>query len=132
MVHSDETGGEFTLVCNGEIYNHSTFRAEFDGRYSFQTKSDSEVVIPILKHGSPADIARLNGMFAFVLSRPDGEVVVARDCVGIKPLVYGVKDGLIWFASELRRNLGGVRGEERRRDLSLCTCVRHEERLACT
>ena len=109
MVHKDEgSGEEYSLVCNGEIYNHATFREEFSGRYDFLSHSDSEVVIPLLKYGGAQDIARLNGMFAFVMSGPGDQVVVARDCVGIKPLLYGIKDGLIWFASELKALVGIV------------------------
>ena len=94
--------GDLALVCNGEIYNHESLRRELGNRHHFRTHSDSEVILHLYEEMGPACVAKLDGMFAFVLS--DGEhVFAARDPLGIKPLYMGRdSDGGLWFASELK------------------------------
>jgi asparagine synthase (glutamine-hydrolysing) len=88
------------LVANGEIYNHADIRAT--SSYPFTTGSDSEAVLAVLEDGGVESIGALRGMYAFVVSRPDGSMVAARDELGIKPL-YWINDGeTLSFASELR------------------------------
>lgn len=88
------------LVVNGEIYNHSDLRAIL-GESAFETESDSETILHLFRTDQLRWIAKLDGMFAFVLATPD-RIVAARDPLGIKPLyVAHLGNGLV-FASELK------------------------------
>lgn len=87
-------------VVNGEIYNHVRLR-ELSPR-DFRTDSDSEAGLAAAISDDPDAIGRLRGMFAFAVAHPDGDLVIARDPVGVKPL-YWVRDGdRVLFASEIR------------------------------
>jgi asparagine synthase (glutamine-hydrolysing) len=93
-----------TATFNGEIYNYIELRDELKrAGHVFRTTSDTEVLLRMyLEYGTGA-IARLNGMFAFVLydSRRE-QIVAARDHFGIKPLyVCRMRDRLI-YASEIK------------------------------
>lgn len=94
--------GSLALVCNGEIYNHAALRSRLGRCHTFETGSDSEVILHLYEEMGPACVSELKGMFAFVLT--DGEhVLAARDPLGIKPLYLG-RDaaGGLWFASEMK------------------------------
>jgi len=95
--------GDAWLVGNGEIYNHERVRRDL-GDATFLTMSDNEVALHLL-HGDSVDaLARLNGMYAFVMAAADGRFVAARDPVGIKPLYWARRpgpDGATRFASEM-------------------------------
>ena len=86
--------GSVHLVGNGEVYNHGEFDVER------VTASDNEVALHLIEH-DPATLARLNGMFAFVVATDDGRFVAARDPVGIKPLYWSRHRGEVRFASEM-------------------------------
>ncbi|CAA7620912.1 asparagine synthase (glutamine-hydrolyzing) [Magnetospirillum sp. SS-4] len=96
--------GRWVIAFNGEIYNHAQLRAELEGRgHSFRSASDTEVLLALLAGEGEAALSRLVGMFAFaLLDRHTGRVLLARDRVGIKPLVYGaLPGGGLAFASEI-------------------------------
>ncbi len=92
------------LVFNGEIYNHKALREELEGRgHRFRSHSDAEVVLHGYETWGEEVLSRLRGMFAFALyDRERGELFLARDPFGIKPLVYAELPGAFVFASELR------------------------------
>jgi asparagine synthase (glutamine-hydrolysing) len=98
------------IVYNGEIYNFRELRAELEALgHRFRTRSDTEVVVHAYESWGERCVERLNGMFAFALvEMPQGRigraarVFVARDRMGIKPLYYGLVDGKLFFASEVR------------------------------
>lgn len=96
--------GRYVLTFNGEIYNYRELRDELRGRgHSFRSDSDTEVLLALLvEHGAQA-LQRLVGMFAFaLLDRHSGEILMARDRLGIKPLVYAaLPSGGLAFASEI-------------------------------
>ena len=93
-------GDDELLVANGEIYNHAELRAIL-GESAFETDSDSETILHLFRSDEPRWIARLDGMFAFVLMTPE-RVIAARDPLGIKPLYKAsLGDGVV-FASELK------------------------------
>ena len=88
------------LVANGEIYNHADLRAIL-GESAFETESDSETILHLFRSDELRWIAKLDGMFAFVLATPE-RVIAARDPLGIKPLFLArIGEGLA-FASELK------------------------------
>jgi asparagine synthase (glutamine-hydrolysing) len=96
--------GRVVLVYNGELYNHRELRAGLAARgHPFRGRSDTEVVLAMyLEHGRRA-LERLNGMFALALfDRDSGELWLARDALGVKPLYFAEGEHGFAFASELK------------------------------
>lgn len=93
--------GRYTIVFNGEIYNYRDLREKLNGRYTFTTHSDTEVLLyHFLAHG-PEGLSRLNGMFAFaVWDREEQSLFLARDRFGKKPLYYYDNGDAFIFSSE--------------------------------
>jgi asparagine synthase (glutamine-hydrolysing) len=102
-----------TLVYNGELYNYKELRAELAGRgVRFATKSDTEVVLEAWRTWGQEALRRFRGMFAFALAdTATGELVLARDPLGIKPLYYLPRGDGVLFASELKALLAAVGSE---------------------
>ena len=94
-----DADGHRWVVCNGEIYNHDELRDQLRGPWL--TRSDSEAALHASEDGT-AGVARLRGMFAFCVAGEDGDFLAARDRLGIKPLYWASRDGVVAFASELR------------------------------
>ena len=93
--------GATYLVGNGEVYNHEELRRTLsDGDLS--TRSDNEVALRLVAERGPDALSELLGMYAFLISGRDGTFIAARDPVGIKPLYWARRDGLVRFASEMR------------------------------
>ena len=92
------------IVFNGEIYNYRELRTELEARGSrFRTQSDTEVILRAYEAYGADCVTRLRGMFAFaVLDERARQVFLARDRVGIKPLVYHWDGRRLLFASELK------------------------------
>jgi asparagine synthase (glutamine-hydrolysing) len=98
--------GRLWVVVNGELYNHLELRRELErAGHHFKTKADTEVLVHGWEAWGPGLLARLNGIYAFALfdgRRGDaGDVWLARDPVGVKPLYIGRRDSTWWFSSEL-------------------------------
>src|SRR5271165_3824134 len=104
-----------TLVYNGELYNYKELRAELASRgVSFVTSSDTEVVLEAWRYWGPASLPRFRGMFAFALAdEKTGELFLARDPLGIKPLFYLRRGAGALFASELKALVSAVGPELR-------------------
>jgi asparagine synthase (glutamine-hydrolysing) len=104
-----------TLVYNGELYNYKELRAELTSRgVSFITASDTEVVLEAWRYWGPASLSRFRGMFAFALAdEKTGELFLARDPLGIKPLFYLERREGVLFASELKALVSAVGPELR-------------------
>jgi len=97
--------GRYTIVFNGEIYNHRDLRRELeDGPgIRFRTSSDTEVLLYALREWGEAALQRLNGMFAFALwDANDRRLLLARDRLGKKPLFFTETAGGFRFASEVK------------------------------
>jgi asparagine synthase (glutamine-hydrolysing) len=92
---------EWFLIGNGEVYNHEHLRGRV-GDAHFMTDSDNEVALQLLDQHCADSLWSLRGMYAFVAAAQDGSVVAARDPVGIKPLFWARRDGLVVFASEVK------------------------------
>ena len=97
--------GQVFIVFNGEIYNAFDFTAELEASgYRFRGKSDTEVLLNLYhRDGLERTLQRLNGMFAFcIVDLRTGELHLARDRMGIKPLYWTQHNGIFMFASELK------------------------------
>ncbi len=92
------------VVCNGEIYNFRALRTALqDAGHVFQSKTDSEVLIHGYEEWGVGLLDRLIGMFAFaLLDTKSGELLLARDRLGIKPVYYTKHNGGFAFASEMK------------------------------
>lgn len=92
----------YWIIFNGEVYNYIELRDELlkDG-YTFETDSDTEVIIATYAKYKEKTAERLRGMFGFVIwDKQEKSVYGARDHFGIKPFHYAEEDGVIYFASE--------------------------------
>lgn len=97
--------GAMCLIANCEIYNHVELRLDLErAGYHFRTDTDAETILHAYRHyGRESFLKHLNGMFAFALhDRVRGEVLLARDRFGIKPLYLSVEDDGVCFASEIK------------------------------
>lgn len=92
------------LVANGEIYNAPELRQELlASGHHFATHSDCETILHGYEAWGENVLSRLLGMFAFALhDMQQGELVLARDRLGIKPLYYTINQEGFGFASELK------------------------------
>ena len=100
-------GGRYMLVFNGEIYNFIEIRKELEeAGYSFETDTDSEVVMAAYDRWREGCLDRFNGMWAFAIwDREKKECFLSRDRFGVKPLYYTCLNGRkeeIAFASEMK------------------------------
>ena len=101
MVSDD---GKLAVVFNGEIYNHVQLRRqlESEGR-AFKTHSDTEVVLQMYRSRGSAMLRELRGMFAIAIwDGRIGQLLLARDTLGIKPLYYTRDARGFWFASQVK------------------------------
>tara|TARA_Y100000780_G_scaffold231737_1_gene258647 strand:+ start:19828 stop:21726 length:1899 start_codon:yes stop_codon:yes gene_type:complete len=96
--------GNYVIVFNGEIYNFLELRETLEQEgVVFNSHSDTEVILALYKKEGVECIHRLNGMFAFALwDKQQGQLFIARDRLGKKPLYYFSKDGRFAFASEIK------------------------------
>jgi asparagine synthase (glutamine-hydrolysing) len=106
--------GRWTMVCNGELFNHRDLRTELGSRLNpgpWRSSGDTEVLLEACAAwGVERALDRSIGMFAFALwDAREGEMTLARDRIGEKPLVYSEYAGTLVFASELKalRDLHG-------------------------
>jgi len=96
--------GRFVLVFNGEIYNYVELRNELlAAGVTFQSHSDSEVIIEGYRAWGRDVLTRLNGMFGFaLLDRKARTMLCARDRYGEKPFHFSRKGKQFAFGSEYK------------------------------
>ncbi|OIO56904.1 MAG: asparagine synthase (glutamine-hydrolyzing) [Alphaproteobacteria bacterium CG_4_10_14_0_2_um_filter_63_37] len=96
--------GRYTLIFNGEIYNHSELRARLEKEgVDFRSHSDTEVLLHWLLSRGREGMDDLRGMYAFCLfDNQSGEAWLEIDPVGIKPLYWSEQNGRLILASELK------------------------------
>ena len=113
MVAGNDAG---VLVYNGEVYNFRELRQELEREgVTFRSSGDTEVVLQALHHWGPErSVARFDGMFAFAdFDRRENALWLARDRVGIKPLVLTDTGTELLFASEAKALLAHPRVKKR-------------------
>jgi len=96
--------GSVWITFNGEIYNFPELRRRLEGSgHKFRTRSDTETIVHLYEDEGPDFLRLLNGMFGLaVWDRTRRQVLIARDRLGQKPLIYRVEPGRMLFASELK------------------------------
>lgn len=92
------------VVYNGEIYNYKELRQDLEKKnHTFQTNSDTEVIVHLYEEMGRELVTQLNGMFAFaVWDTKHQTLLLARDRIGIKPIFYHIGRDKLIFASELK------------------------------
>ncbi len=96
--------GSVWIVFNGEIYNHRELRPALEAKgHKFRTNCDTEVIVHLYEEHGADCLPYLNGMFAFAIyDLKQEEILVARDRLGQKPLVYFETAKRLVFSSELQ------------------------------
>ena len=100
---ANEDGTVWT-VFNGEIYNFPALRRRLEARgHTLRSSGDTEVLVHLYEDEGTGMFALLRGMFALAIwDVPRRRLVLARDRLGQKPLVYRDDGTRIIFASELK------------------------------
>lgn len=96
--------GRYILAYNGEVYNFQALRTQLQELgHTFQTTSDTEVVLHGYMEWGPEVTGKLRGMFAFVIWDTQTKTLYgARDPFGIKPFYYAPMGDTFFFGSELK------------------------------
>jgi asparagine synthase (glutamine-hydrolysing) len=100
--------GQIAIIYNGELYNFREERRLLETRgYKFESNSDTEVVLRMYEHYGYDFVLRMRGMFALAIydkRRGPGHerLLLARDHMGIKPLLYTRAGSRLVFASEIK------------------------------
>lgn len=97
-------GNKYTIIYNGELYNTEEVRKQLLERgYGFKSYSDTEVLLTAYIEWGKDCIYKLNGIFAFgIWDEGKGELFLARDRLGVKPLFYTRVGSMLLFASEIK------------------------------
>lgn len=98
------TDGSYTIIFNGEIYNHWEIREDLIKKgYSFISTSDTETLLYAYVEYGKECLQQLNGIFSFAIhDKKQNKVFIARDHLGVKPLYYYHDKDLLLFSSELK------------------------------
>jgi asparagine synthase (glutamine-hydrolysing) len=92
------------VVLNGEIYNYEDLRKELEAKgHRFYTQTDTEAIVHAYEQYGVDVPKHLRGMFAFALwDEKQQRLLLARDRVGKKPLLYSIIGDELVFASEFQ------------------------------
>jgi len=96
--------GRYTIIYNGEFFNYKEHRQQLlNAGIPLRTQSDTEVLLYLYIIEGPSFLQKINGFFALAIyDKEEEKTFIARDRLGVKPLlVYEDKDKLI-FASEMK------------------------------
>ncbi|AGP78720.1 asparagine synthase [Alteromonas mediterranea 615] len=105
-----ESSGRFVISYNGEVYNYIEIREELEAKgYTFETGTDTEVILSAYVEWGQACLQRFNGMFAIaIFDNETKSLFLARDRLGIKPLYYFLDREQFIFSSEPKAILKGL------------------------
>ncbi|MEJ6475593.1 asparagine synthase (glutamine-hydrolyzing) [Pseudoalteromonas piscicida] len=92
------------LVFNGEIYNYIELRKSMLAKgYNFKSEGDGEVILALWTHYGLDTLSMLDGIFSLAIyNQVTGDLVIARDHFGVKPLYYSLNDSGVIFSSEIK------------------------------
>lgn len=102
--HQPMEFGHLTMIYNGEVYNYKEIKVELEKYgYSFESNSDTEVILKAYHQWGTDAIHKFNGMFAIAIFDSSKQTLtLIRDRAGVKPLYWYYKNDLFMFASELK------------------------------
>jgi asparagine synthase (glutamine-hydrolysing) len=95
---------KYTIIHNGEVYNYIELKEELHAKgYSFQSKTDTEVIVAAYDYWGEDCVQHFDGMFAFAIwDESKQELFAARDRFGEKPFFYFFDEKRFVFASEIK------------------------------
>lgn len=95
---------DLIISYNGELYNFLELKKDLVGKgRTFETSSDTEVVLKAYEYYGNDCVKHFRGMFSFaIINKKKQEVFIARDQLGIKPIVYYSDDNCFAWASEIK------------------------------
>ncbi|WP_207284228.1 asparagine synthetase B family protein [Vibrio cholerae] len=95
---------EVVISFNGEIYNFLELRSELQNiGYTFESGTDTEVIIYLYIHYGADSFSRLKGMFSFVLlDQKTNQLYIVRDVIGVKPIYIYQSLESVYACSELK------------------------------
>ena len=96
--------GNVWVSFNGEIYNHAALRPGLEQRgHRFRSRTDTEVIVHLWEEEGIRCVERLDGMFSLsIFDERTGELFLARDRLGKKPMYYAQPAGGFLFGSEIK------------------------------
>jgi asparagine synthase (glutamine-hydrolysing) len=98
---------DYVITFNGEIYNYLEIKEVLlNEGYTFQSKSDTEVILAAYHFWGEACVHQFNGMWSFALYDKKKDLLFcSRDRFGVKPFYYTVTDKQFVFGSEIKQLL---------------------------
>ncbi|MFM1874773.1 MAG: hypothetical protein RL266_510 [Bacteroidota bacterium] len=97
-----DNSGRYTIVFNGEVFNYREVQSALE-RYTPRTTSDTEILLQGYIEWGEKVLDKLNGFFAFAIhDKQTDELFLARDRMGIKPLLVYQNENAIVFGSEMK------------------------------
>lgn len=102
-----DISGRYTIIFNGEFYNFKEHReALLKKGIQLRSRSDTEVLLYLYMTEGPACLEKVNGFFAFAIyDNVEKTLFLARDRMGVKPLLFYYDDEKLVFASEMKAML---------------------------
>lgn len=95
---------QIVIVFNGEIYNYRQLKVKLEAEgVSFNTSSDTEVILKAYEKYGVESFEWLDGMYGFsIYDKKINKLFIARDFFGEKPLYYMDTEKAFIWASELK------------------------------
>lgn len=95
--------GNYSIIFNGEIYNHIELRSKLSKDIKFNGHSDTETILYYLIQFGISNISDFNGIYSFAfLDIKNEKLILGRDPFGVKPLYFYENENSLIFASEIR------------------------------
>ena len=97
-----DAGGRYSMVFNGEVFNYKEIEAQLNG-FKPLTSSDTEILLQGYVEWGEKVLEKLNGFFAIAIhDKETDELFLARDRMGIKPLLVYKDENAVVFGSEMK------------------------------
>ena len=99
-----DVSGRYTIVFNGEIFNFRELRAKLEAKgYVFASQTDTEVILQLYISEGRGFLKKLNGFFGLAIyDKEENSLFIARDRMGVKPLLIYRDENQLFFASEMK------------------------------